>query len=114
MSIYVKGKPIDSETRCVHYRSPLDIIAIKFKCCNEYYPCFECHEETAEHVAMRWPKAEWDAKAILCGHCKSELSIHEYLNSQNRCPVCKSNFNPGCEKHYHLYFEDEKIDNPIS
>ncbi len=32
--IIVKGKLVDDQTRCVHYRSTLDVIAIKFKCCN--------------------------------------------------------------------------------
>lgn len=103
----IKGKCLDAETRCVHYHSLLDIIAIKFKCCGEYYPCFECHEESAGHPATRWPKTEWDTKAILCGHCKNELTISEYFNSGNVCPICKSQFNPGCAKHYDLYFEKQ-------
>ena len=105
MPLLIKGKPIDKETRCVHYHSPLDIIAIKFKCCNEYYPCFECHQERAGHKAIQWPKDEWDTKAIVCGKCKNELTINEYLNCGNVCPICNSNFNPGCAKHYDLYFE---------
>lgn len=52
-------------------------------------------------------KEEWDAKAILCGHCQNELSINEYLNSGNVCQVCKANFNPGCAEHYDLYFEKQ-------
>jgi len=101
----VKGKFIDEYTRCVHYHTPLDVIAIKFKCCNEYYPCYECHEEVAEHKSEVWRKNEFDKKAILCGTCNSELTIHEYLASNNRCPHCSSAFNPNCSKHYHLYFE---------
>jgi uncharacterized CHY-type Zn-finger protein len=102
----VKGKTVDNQTRCVHYYSPLDVIAIKFKCCGEYYPCYQCHEETADHQAVAWKKEEWDNKAVLCGVCATELTIHEYLNSDNRCPYCQSAFNPGCSKHYHLYFEE--------
>jgi len=101
----VKGNLIDEYTRCVHYHTPLDIIAIKFKCCNEYYPCYECHEEVAEHRSEIWKKNEFDTNAILCGICTHEMTIREYLASNNRCPQCHSAFNPNCSKHYHLYFE---------
>ena len=50
-------------------------------------------------------KNEFDTKAILCGICNNEMTIHEYLASNNRCPHCNSAFNPNCSKHYHLYFE---------
>ncbi|HEV8271516.1 MAG TPA: CHY zinc finger protein [Chitinophagaceae bacterium] len=103
--IKVYGKVIDDNTRCEHYHSPLDIIAIKFKCCDKYYPCYQCHEETTGHPAQIWSKDEWDTKAILCGGCKSELTINEYMQSGNCCPNCKAPFNPNCSKHYHLYFQ---------
>ncbi|MFT4857470.1 MAG: putative CHY-type Zn-finger protein [Algoriphagus sp.] len=105
--INIFGKPVDQQTRCQHWHSDLDIIAIKFHCCDKYYPCFSCHEETADHSPSVWPKAEFDTKAILCGVCGTELSITDYQNSNNTCPNCKSAFNPGCSKHYHLYFETE-------
>lgn len=101
----VKGKLVDANTRCVHYHSPLDVIAIKFKCCDEYYPCYDCHREAAGHRAQLWAKKEFDTKAVLCGVCDHEMTIHEYLAGDNRCPNCSSAFNPGCSKHYHLYFE---------
>ena len=103
---HIKGKLIDDQTRCVHYHSPVDVIAIKFKCCAEYYPCYYCHEEEAGHEARVWNKNEWDTKAILCGVCKTELTINEYLVCADRCPICNASFNPNCNKHYHLYFED--------
>ena len=105
--INVYGKPVDNQTRCVHWHSELDIIAIKFKCCEKYYPCFSCHQEEANHEHKVWPKAEFDQKAILCGVCGNELNIKDYMDSNNTCPHCKSGFNPGCSKHYHLYFETE-------
>lgn len=101
----VMGKTVDEFTRCVHYHSPLDVIAIKFKCCHQYYPCYYCHEEEAGHEAQVWSKTEFREKAVLCGVCKNEMSIHEYLNSKNHCPYCDAAFNPGCSNHYHLYFE---------
>lgn len=103
--IPIKGKIVDDETRCRHYHSPLDVIAIKFKCCNEYYPCFECHQESVSHEAKVWYREEWHVKAILCGVCKQELTIQEYLNSNNLCPHCNAAFNPKCSLHHHLYFE---------
>lgn len=103
--IEVKGKVIDNETRCEHYHSLLDVAAIKFKCCNQYYPCFECHEETAGHKTIIWNKNERNAKAILCGVCKKELTIKQYFNCDHECPYCKAKFNPNCSRHYHLYFE---------
>jgi uncharacterized CHY-type Zn-finger protein len=103
--IQVHGKTIDDQTRCQHYHSPLDVIAIKFRCCNEYYACYRCHEETADHPPLAWKKEEWNTKAILCGVCKEELTILEYLNSGHHCPQCHTPFNPNCSRHYHLYFE---------
>jgi len=104
-SIKIYGKPVDDYTRCEHYHSSLDVIAIKFKCCNKYYPCYQCHEETADHPAQTWGKDEWNAKAILCGVCKTELTIDEYMRSGSSCPNCRAEFNPNCSKHYNLYFQ---------
>jgi len=101
----VKGKLIDEHTRCIHYRSPLDVIAIKFKCCNQYYPCYDCHAEETDHRQDVWAKNEFDVKAILCGICYNEMTINEYLTCNNKCPFCQAAFNPGCSRHYHLYFD---------
>ncbi|GAB4093677.1 CHY zinc finger protein [Flaviaesturariibacter terrae] len=103
----IKGFPIDDETRCEHYHSPLDIIALKFRCCGEWYPCIHCHEEAAGHAVQRWPESEWHTKAILCGACKTELTIHAYFASGYKCPHCASAFNPRCHNHDHLYFDVE-------
>jgi uncharacterized CHY-type Zn-finger protein len=99
-----RGVEVDEETRCIHYRKPVDIIAIKMKCCGEYYACKDCHEEMAGHAMEVWPKSEWDSKAVLCGACRSELTIAEYLGCDSRCPRCDAAFNPGCANHYHFYF----------
>ncbi|MGD6833550.1 CHY zinc finger protein [Sutcliffiella halmapala] len=104
-NIQVLGQTVDKETRCVHYHSAKDIIAIKFYCCQTYFPCYQCHDEKADHLRQVWPKETHQEKAILCGSCKTELSIQEYLQCHSKCPVCKSTFNPGCQVHYHLYFE---------
>ena len=64
-NIIVKGKPIDDQTRCAHYHSSLDVIAVKFKCCNEYYPCYYCHKESSDHPADTWKKNEQNNKSIM-------------------------------------------------
>ena len=103
--IEIFGKPVDGETRCEHYHSLADVIAIKFKCCDRYYPCYQCHEETTDHAAQTWRKDEWGTKAVLCGVCKAELTVNEYMHSNDQCPNCGAAFNPNCSKHYHLYFQ---------
>ena len=103
--IPIRGVEIGERTGCAHYRSELDIIAVKFNCCRTYYSCFYCHELEAGHPARIWPKAEFDEKAVLCGACGAELTILQYLNCQAACPACRARFNPRCELHYHLYFE---------
>ena len=101
----VFGLELDPQTRCVHWRSPLDVIAIRMRCCGDYYACRECHDALAGHAAAVWPQAEWDERAVLCGVCGGELTVAEYLACENRCPACGAPFNPGCRLHHHLYFE---------
>jgi uncharacterized CHY-type Zn-finger protein len=103
--ITIKGKTVDEHTRCVHYHSPLDIIAIKMKCCDSYYPCIYCHNEEAGHEAQTWKKIEFENKAVLCGACYTEMTIAQYLQSNYSCPFCKAALNPGCSSHNHFYFE---------
>ena len=98
------GPTVDDETRCIHYRTPVDIIAIKFFCCGDYYPCHLCHEETADHPARQWPRERRGEKAVLCGVCRTELSIDAYLATDS-CPACHSLFNERCRLHTHLYFD---------
>lgn len=109
MNIIIKGNLVDGQTRCSHYHSPLDIVAIKFKCCKEYYPCFQCHQQNTDHTPVKWKKSEFGIKAILCGVCKSELTIQQYLDCNNHCPVCDEKFNPGCLHHRNLYFEFPEV-----
>jgi uncharacterized CHY-type Zn-finger protein len=101
----VRGIDMDAETRCAHWRSPLDIIAIKMKCCGVYYACKDCHDALADHAAQVWSKSEWDRRAVLCGACGTELTVNQYLECGNACPSCGAKFNPGCKNHHHFYFE---------
>lgn len=101
----VLGLNLDSQNRCAHYHTTLDIIAIKMRCCGEYYACAECHDALAEHHIEVWPREERDQMAVLCGACHTELSINEYLRCDSCCPACGARFNTRCRNHHHLYFE---------
>ncbi len=95
---------MDEQTRCVHYHSALDIVAIQFKCCERYYACYECHEESESHDATRWRPADLEQRALLCGACKGTLTIADYLSCNFTCTSCRASFNPGCANHHDLYF----------
>ena len=103
--IEVLGIDVAPDTRCAHYHSERDIIAIRFKCCDRYYPCHACHDAIAGHAARQWSKAEFEQLAVLCGACGVELSIRQYMNCESTCPDCGAGFNPNCALHYELYFE---------
>jgi uncharacterized CHY-type Zn-finger protein len=103
--IPVRGVDIDARTGCAHYRSELDIVAVKFNCCQTYYSCFYCHQAEADHRACIWRRVQFEEKAVLCGACGAELTIRQYLECRAICPMCGSAFNPRCELHYSLYFE---------
>lgn len=106
----VIGIDLDLETRCAHYHGPLDIVAIKMKCCGTYYACKDCHSALSGHEIEAWPRTEWSAKAVLCGRCWTEMTIQEYMASDYRCPACSAEMNPGCAKHYRFYFETNSED----
>src|SRR5467141_5383972 len=96
MSIHgipVYGVAIEAHTRCAHYHSELDRIAIKFKCCQAYYACYQCHEAAADHAAQVWPRREFTEQAILCGACGEALTIAQYLQCHAVCPACQARFN---------------------
>ncbi len=101
----VYGIDVDPQTRCSHYHSDVDVIAIKFKCCGDWFPCFECHAGCVNHPAQVWNLDEHETHAILCGVCGHQLTITEYLGCASVCPNCDSDFNPKCANHYGLYFE---------
>ena len=101
----VVGVDVDDHTRCGHYHGPLDIIALRFRCCGDWYPCIDCHRELSGHAAEVWPVSERDAVAVLCGACGHRLTVGEYLGCESTCPACRAAFNPGCALHHDLYFE---------
>ncbi|SDJ62369.1 CHY zinc finger protein [Natronorubrum texcoconense] len=103
----VHGVDVDSETRCSHYHTDRDVVAFRFDCCEEYYPCYRCHEETADHEAVPWPRERFDERSVLCGVCETELTVPEYLGADHHCPSCDAPFNPGCRAHADRYFETD-------
>jgi uncharacterized CHY-type Zn-finger protein len=104
-AVPLRGVGVDGQTRCAHYHSPRDVIAIRFACCDVYYPCHACHEALAGHPAERWPRGRFGEPAVLCGACRATLTAEEYLRSGHTCPRCGAAFNPGCAAHHDLYFE---------
>ncbi|TFD20789.1 CHY zinc finger protein [Cryobacterium sp. TMT2-23] len=100
----VHGQTVDDQTRCAHYRTERDVVAIKFVCCERFYPCYQCHAAAETHPARQWPADRWAEHAILCGACGDTLSIADYRET-DRCPRCDAAFNDGCRTHAHLYFD---------
>ena len=100
----VVGVDVDAETRCAHYHTDRDVIAIRFPCCETFYPCFRCHEACVDHDAERWPRDWFDEPAVLCGVCGFELTVRGYLDGDYQCPDCGAAFNPGCRRHADRYF----------
>lgn len=100
----VHGATVDAQTRCVHYSSASDVVAIRFACCNRWYPCHACHAEGESHAPQRWPRHAFDEHALLCGVCRTTLSIEDYLEADG-CRSCGAPFNPGCRLHHRLYFD---------
>lgn len=100
----VHGPTVDEQTRCIHYSSEVDIVAIKLACCERYFPCIHCHAEIADHDIATWQRDQFQERAILCGACGDELTIAAY-RATDRCPSCRAPFNPRCRLHHHLYFD---------
>ena len=100
----VVGVDVDPETRCAHYATERDVLAIAFRCCETFYPCATCHAEAADHDADVWPVSAFDHRALLCGVCGHRFAIEAYLDSPGACPACEAAFNPGCVDHHDRYF----------
>lgn len=108
----VHGTGLDEHTRCAHYASDRDVVAIEFPCCGTVYPCFACHDAIADHRREVWARDEHGERAVLCGACGGRLSIRAYLDvlegarrdgGTAACPRCAAAFNPGCLDHVDRY-----------
>lgn len=102
--VAVHGVDVDPETRCAHYATERDVLAIAFACCGTFYPCFECHAALADHEAEVWPRDARDVEALRCGACGAAFAIETYLAAPSSCPACDAPFNPGCVDHHDRYF----------
>lgn len=101
----VRGVAVGPETRCSHYDSDRDVIALRLGCCGDFYACHACHEAVADHESQPWPRERFGEAAVLCGVCGTALSARAYLDAGHECPACGAAFNPGCRHHYDRYFE---------
>jgi uncharacterized CHY-type Zn-finger protein len=102
----VRGVAVGPETRCAHYDTDRDVVALRFACCAAFYPCFRCHDAVTDHEAERL-SAESEAAAVLCGVCGAGLTPGEFVDGDHECPACGAEFNPGCADHYERYFAFE-------
>jgi len=101
-------------SRCQHWHSERDVLALLSPCCRKYYACASCHNELEDHPLAPWP-ADTDVttRALLCGVCMNTFSIAQYLGGGGeRCPhpACGAKFNPGCKNHWHIYFSAELVE----
>lgn len=103
----IYGIGVGPETRCVHYGSERDVIALRLGCCGRFFACHACHAAVADHDAEPWPRDRFDESAVLCGVCGTALTARVYLDADHKCPSCRAGFNPGCVAHHNRYFEGE-------
>ncbi|MFB6252408.1 MAG: CHY zinc finger protein [Halobellus sp.] len=99
------GVAVDPETRCAHWDDPVDVVALRFGCCEAFSPCHACHAAATDHDPEPWPRERFDESAVLCGVCGATLSARTYLDGDGACPECGAAFNPGCRRHRNRYFE---------
>ena len=104
-NVPLRGVAVGPATRCAHYDGPHDIVAIRLPCCDVYYPCDQCHQATADHDIVRWPRPQFDTPAVLCGHCGTPTTAATYLDTGPSCVHCGAGFNPDCATHRTRYFD---------
>ena len=75
----LRGVGLDAQTRCAHYATARDVVALRFACCPAYWSCHRCHAELADHPAVPVPAGDFDRPHVLCGVCRTELSVAAYL-----------------------------------
>lgn len=101
MVIY--GVDLDSEGRCQHYHTACDVVALKCSKCQEYFACYQCHDQLRDHPFE--PVSVDDDAPVLCGSCRHTLTLTEY--KKGFCPYCHHAFNPKCQLHETIYFSKE-------
>jgi uncharacterized CHY-type Zn-finger protein len=103
----LRGVEVGPATRCAHYHGERDVIALRFACCDVFYPCYRCHAACAEHAPERWGPGQLNTPGVLCGACSTVLSLQSYLDADHECPACGAAFNPGCARHHDRYVQVE-------
>ncbi len=98
-----KGIALDENSRCQHYHSEQDIIALKCASCQSYYACYKCHDAMENHNFKATSSDE--TYPVICGVCQTHLIFTGYKSGS--CPHCRSAFNPNCQLHDHIYFSKE-------
>ena len=48
----LRGVGLDAQTRCAHYATARDVVALRFACCPAYWSCHRCHAELTDHPAV--------------------------------------------------------------
>ncbi len=105
LSTLVRGVSLDKHTRCAHYHTELDIVALRFFCCGEFYACYSCHEALAGHKAQTWPASLCQQqnpppaaaaaaplstplpKVVVCGACGHLMTVSEYQHAGRKQPA---------------------------
>ena len=95
----VRGVGVDTQGRCVHWHSRVDVAANTCGACRELWACSLCHAALADHPFAPVGREE---RSVLCGACGAMLTHAEYATGA--CPACGHGFNPGCKAHEDVYF----------
>ncbi|MGX7775790.1 CHY zinc finger protein [Streptococcus pluranimalium] len=101
--MFFKGIDIDENSRCRHYHTEQDIVALKCADCQPYYACYKCHDVLEDHTFKATSSDE--PYPVICGACQSYLTFSAY--KRGSCPQCDAVFNPNCQLHDHIYFSKE-------
>ncbi|MCQ9352650.1 CHY zinc finger protein [Corynebacterium sp. 153RC1] len=97
----VRGQLVDSQGRCQHYHSQLDVVANKCVTCGQWWACHKCHEEAQGHRFGPMPTNQLGAMCCACG----EVMTYPQYAAQPHCPSCQHPFNPGCHLHAPIYWQ---------
>ncbi|WP_082137374.1 CHY zinc finger protein [Lactiplantibacillus herbarum] len=97
----IYGIGLDIAGRCQHYHQDEDVAALWCAECQRYYACYQCHDTLCDHYFVA---SKIGSLAVLCGVCRHRLTTDQY--QLGRCPYCQQWFNPRCQRHYQIYFEE--------
>ncbi|TWT11350.1 hypothetical protein FRX54_03460 [Streptococcus sp. sy004] len=102
---HIYGDVVDLETRCLHYHSARDIVALRCFSCRRYYPCYHCHDTYEQHTYQAYSSQSED-EVVFCGACQIGMTALAYRQGKSVCPNCSAAFNPACKEHESIYFSD--------